>query len=313
MELAKQVLKGDRKAVARLITLVENGSAEAEKVLNLIHRYTGHAHVVGVTGPTGVGKSCLINKIIQEYRKKGKTVAVIAVDPNSPFTGGAIFGDRIRMTEHCGDKGVFIRSMGARGHPGGLSRATRDAVKILDAYGSDVIIVETVGAGQSEVDIMKLAHTTLVTLMPGMGDEIQTIKAGILEIGDIFVVNKADYEGADKTVKELEDMLKYSSKKKRWKAPIIKTTATTGQGVPELVRKINEHMQYLRKFKLLEEQLEKRSEAEIAEILTQKLADYVQEVMKRGEFKKLIQKTASREIDPHYAADRMLKQILEKT
>ena len=207
MDIAEEVLKGNRLALSRAITAIENEYDEATEIMKKLYPRTGHAFVLGVTGPPGAGKSTLTDKLAREYRNQGKTVGIIAVDPTSPFTGGAILGDRIRMNGLTLDEGVFIRSMGTRGSLGGLSHKTADAVKAMDAFGKDVIFVETVGVGQSEVDIVKAADTTMVVLIPGMGDDIQAIKAGILEIGDVFCVNKADHDGADKLVREINMML----------------------------------------------------------------------------------------------------------
>lgn len=207
MELLERFLAGDQRALARAITLVENDAPERPGLLAALHPRTGQAHVIGITGAPGVGKSTLVDMLAAEARKRGRTVGIIAVDPSSPFSGGAVLGDRIRMQHGAADRGVFIRSLSARGHAGGISAATGDVVNVLDAFGFDLVLVETVGAGQSEVDVMRLAQTTLVVTIPGLGDDIQAIKAGILEIGDLFVVNKADRDGADRTVMELEMML----------------------------------------------------------------------------------------------------------
>ncbi|MHB9144326.1 MAG: methylmalonyl Co-A mutase-associated GTPase MeaB [Symbiobacteriia bacterium] len=207
MELLERFLAGNQRALARVITLVENDAPERPELLAELHPRTGRAHVIGITGAPGVGKSTLVDMLSAEARRRGRTVGIIAVDPSSPFSGGAVLGDRIRMQHGAADRGVFIRSLSARGHAGGISAATGDVVSILDAFGFDLVLVETVGAGQSEVDVMRLAQTTLVVTIPGLGDDIQAIKAGILEIGDLFVVNKADRDGADRTVMELEMML----------------------------------------------------------------------------------------------------------
>ena len=207
MELLQRFLNGDQRALARIITLVENNAPERPELLANLHPRTGRAHVVGVTGAPGVGKSTLVDQLAAEARRRGKTVGIVAVDPSSPFSGGAVLGDRIRMEHGAADRGVFIRSLSARGHAGGVSAATGDVIAVLDAFGFGLVLVETVGAGQSEVEVMRLAHTTMVVTIPGLGDEVQAIKAGILEIGDIFVVNKADRDGADRTVTELEMML----------------------------------------------------------------------------------------------------------
>ncbi len=244
-QLVVEILKGNRKAIAKAITLVESNNIEGQKLASLLYSHTGEAHIIGITGPGGVGKSTLVEKLAKELRNKGKSVGIIAVDPTSPFSGGAFLGDRIRMQGLSLDEGVFIRSMATRNNPGGLARATKDTVRILDASGKDVVIVETVGAGQSEVNVVGVAQTIVVVLAPGFGDEIQAIKAGMMEIGDIFVMNKADQENADRAVIDIQAMLGLSDKKSKWNPPIIKTIATTGDGTLQLLEKINEHRKYL--------------------------------------------------------------------
>ena len=305
-EIAKGVLAGDRRSIARAITIAENDTAEAKKLIASIYPHTGKAHIIGLTGPGGSGKSTLIEKIVREYRRRGKTVGVVAVDPTSPFSGGAFLGDRIRMQELSTDEGVFIRSMATRNYPGGIAKATKDAVKILDASGKDVVIVETVGAGQSEVEIIKVAQTIVVIHAPGLGDEIQAIKAGLMEIADIFVVNKADRENADKTAMDIQAIIQLNNKAVTWKPPIIKTVALTGEGVPQLIEKIEEHRNCLEREAGGKRGLE-RAEAELAEAIREKLTSSVIEELKRkGEFEELLQKIMKREIDPATAAERLL-------
>jgi LAO/AO transport system kinase len=305
-ELVQGVLAGDRRSIARAITIIENNTAEAPKLIASIYPRTGKAHIIGLTGPGGSGKSTLIEKIVREYRRRGKTVGVVAVDPTSPFTGGAFLGDRIRMQELSTDQGVFIRSMATRNYPGGIAKATKDAVKILDAAGKDIVIVETVGAGQSEVEIIKVAQTVVVIHAPGLGDEIQAIKAGLMEIADIFVVNKADRENADKAVMDIQSILQLNNKEKPWKTPILKTVALTGEGVAQLVEKLEEHRRFL------EKETERRksllgAESELVEALKEKVVNaIIEELKKEGKFEELLQKIMKREIDPASAAEKLL-------
>lgn len=245
------MLKGDKRALARLMTFVDNRHEDLMSIMAAVYEHSGKARRIGITGPPGSGKSTLVDKMITYFRRQGKKVGVVAIDPSSPFTGGAVLGDRIRMMEHSGDEGVFIRSLGSRGSHGGLSRATRDVVCLMDAFGFDTILIETVGVGQTELDIMAVAHSTVVILVPEAGDTVQTMKAGLMEIADIFVVNKADREGADRIYGELatlSDM--YSS---QWKVPVLKTEAVNGKGTAELIRALATHAEFIKENPLAHE------------------------------------------------------------
>lgn len=305
-DLYRKLLGGDRRAAARLITKVENGDPEAREVLRQLHRHSGKAHIIGLTGSPGSGKSTLACRLAAHYRLGGSSVGIIAVDPTSAFTGGALLGDRVRMQELSSDPGVFIRSMGSRGALGGLAVATNDVINILDAFGEDVIMVETVGAGQVEIEIVKFAHTCVVVTMPGGGDEVQAIKAGILEIGDIFVVNKADREGAARTAADLEMMLetKTGYDAAGWKPPIVSTVALDGEGVVELADAVSSHRQFLVESGKLEEKTVLRMKAEVREILSQRAGRAAERALAaQGPGGELLRRMAAREIDPHTAAE----------
>lgn len=311
-DIAKKVLSGDSRAIARLITLAENNDPSAANAMKDIHPHTGKAHVIGITGVMGSGKSTLISELTRQYRKQGKTVGIIAIDPTSPFSGGALLGDRVRMMELATDEGVFIRSMGTRGMLGGLTSAVYDVVEILDASGKDIVIVETVGVGQAEVDVIKIADTTLVIIVPGLGDSIQTLKAGVMEIADIYVVNKADKDGVEQTVAEVESLVDIACSEKERKTPILTAIAKEGKGVKELVKEIEDHKDYLKKTKEFEAQRRLRYEAELVEIIRKRLMNFIfDEEQFKDKVESLIEQISKKEIDPHSAAEEILSKILK--
>ena len=343
-QLVEQVLVGRRRAVARVISLVEDAQrrSEAQTLLAALHPYTGRAHIVGVTGPPGSGKSTLVNALVLHLRQTAADqdqppkVAIIAVDPTSPFSGGAILGDRIRMRDLSGDRGIFIRSMASRGNLGGLAWATADAVKVLDAAGYDVVIVETVGAGQTEVDIARTAHTTIVVEVPGLGDDVQAIKAGILEIADVFAVNKADHEGADHAVMALRMMLDLdtggthtvmhhgrlmevidqvtrsesgSQAQDGWQPPIHKTVATRREGIAELAGSVRAHRAYLERSGILAWRERERAAAELETIVQQESLRRVLAHTDRTHLASLIDQIVQRQLDPYTASQSLLADL----
>ncbi|WP_069650619.1 methylmalonyl Co-A mutase-associated GTPase MeaB [Caloranaerobacter ferrireducens] len=311
MELEKRLLEGDKRACARLISMFEMGSSEAVNLIKKLYKHTGKAHVIGITGPPGGGKSTLTDKLVKELRKRGKKVGIIAVDPTSPFTGGAILGDRIRMQDLATDPGVFIRSMGTRGSLGGLSKATYGAIKILDIFGVDYIFVETVGVGQSEVDIVKIADTVVMIMVPGLGDDIQAIKAGVMEIGDIFAVNKSDLDGADKTALEIEMMLEFGENR-GWKPPVLKVSASNNTGIDELLAKIIEHREYMINSGEFDKRRLANARLEVLKLVEEKLMDIVLKKTSNGHYlDKLSEKIAKREIDPYTARDKIITMLGE--
>jgi len=311
MDIVTELLNGSKLAISKAITAVENEYDEAVDIMQKIYPHTGKCYIIGITGPPGAGKSTLTDKLTKEYRSRGKTVGIIAVDPSSPFSGGAILGDRIRMNELTMDEGVFIRSMATRGSLGGMSRKTAEVVKILDAAGKDIVIIETVGVGQSEVDIVKAADTTLVVLVPGMGDDIQAIKAGILEIGDVFAINKADRDGVDRLNLEIEMMLDLDQSETAWRPKITRTVASQNQGVVELVNSIEEHATYMIKSGLIQKRRIERTRNEILSMLDEAIKVYLMQKVAGSKFEALTVQVKQRKNDPYSAVKSILAEVLK--
>lgn len=298
-------MSGDPRAIARGISLVEDEAEAGASLVREIFDRSGRAFLIGVTGAPGAGKSTLVDGLVARWRKTGKSVGVIAVDPTSPYTGGAMLGDRVRMQAHAQDAGVFIRSMATRGHLGGLARATADAALVLDAAGTDVVAIETVGVGQDEVEIVRTADVCIVVLVPGMGDEVQSLKAGIMEIADIFAVNKSDRDGADRTVAEVESLLSlHTYQEHDWQPPIVRTQATTGSGLDELADTIERFRQHAAT--LLAARRRDRASTQLRSILADRLMKRVESKVAAVEMEKLIGLIAARRIDPYSAADEIL-------
>jgi LAO/AO transport system kinase len=301
MGLAEDILGGKRRAIAKAITLIDSDDGMGQELISALYPYTGNAHVVGITGPSGAGKSTLVEKIALHLRKTDTKVGIVAIDPTSHTTGGAILGDRIRMRALSLDREIFVRSLGTRGHTGGIAAKTKDVIRILDAAGKDVILVETVGAGQSEVAISESVHTSIVLEVPGLGDDIQAIKAGIFEIGDIFVVNKADRIGVENVMNELNIMLSMGEEQ-QWKPPVLKCTARDDQGIDKVMEAINQHREYLiSSGKLLEitrESLRSELLDQVKDMILRKYLDHID----WQEFERLILQIEKKEIDPYHAA-----------
>ncbi|WP_144924160.1 methylmalonyl Co-A mutase-associated GTPase MeaB [Halorubrum salsamenti] len=343
-ELVEDLLAGSHRALARVITRIENRAAGYRGIVAALHEHTGDADVIGITGAPGAGKSTLVDKLAAAYRDRGDTVGVVAVDPSSPYTGGAVLGDRIRMASNVGDMDVFFRSMSARGQLGGLSMATADAVKALDAFGKDVVIIETVGAGQNEVDVVRTADTVAVLVQPGSGDDVQTLKAGILEIGDVFVVNKADMDGAERTLAELEEMVHRRESPTKgldgghhgfevpdhpddeerqddgdggddettWTPAVLRTVANTGEGVPELIETFDAHAIHLRESGAIESAERRRYAEEIRTLVRSDVgALATAEIERRGGIDALADSVRRRETDPYSLAAEIVEPIAE--
>lgn len=313
--LIQSALSGDKKAIARLITIVENDEEKAREVVKKIYPLTGKAYVVGITGPPGSGKSTLLDKLIKLARDEGHRVGVIAIDPTSPFTGGALLGDRLRMQRHSTDPDVFIRSMATRGSLGGLAKATNDAVKVLDAAGYDLIFVETVGVGQIEVDIVKTADTVVLVTVPGLGDEVQAIKAGLMEVADIFAINKADREGVEMVYLELKMAIEFEREKWKglgWEPPIVETTAFTLKGVRPLWEAIKRHRKHMEESGRLRERRAFRAREEVKTIIASTIAGKVEEKLERGEARELIEEVVERKLDPYSASQIVMEKLKEE-
>lgn len=310
--LAARLRAGDPRAIARAISIIEDERPEAAALVREIFPHTGQAYLIGVTGPPGAGKSTLVDKLTAEVRREGESVGILAVDPTSPFTGGAILGDRLRMQAHYEDPGVFIRSMATRGQLGGLARATSDAALVMDAAGKSLVVIETVGVGQDEVDIVRTADTSIVVLVPGTGDDVQALKAGIMEIADIYVVNKSDREGADRMVTSVEANLSLQHfGEGEWRPPIIKTEASTGRGIAELWQTIRAYRAHTAASR--GRRLKARNQFRLRDLLTHRYLEFIEHSLLTPEsFDALVDRIAAREVDPYSAAEDLLSRSLKR-
>ena len=309
-DIVKKAIGGDERAIARTISIVEEESGFAGDIMKAIFPHTGKAFVIGITGPPGVGKSTLVDKVTERFRREGKSIGIIAIDPSSAFSGGAILGDRVRMQRHSTDPGVFIRSMATRGHTGGLSRATGDAVDILDAAGKEIIIIETVGVGQDEIEVVQYADTVIVVMVPGLGDDIQAIKAGIIEIADIFAINKSDHPGADKVVSEIEYLFTLLSEGSLEKPEIIKTEAVYDTGVDSLFEAIARKRKKIGEGDLLKARRKERCENRLISILRERLVEeFTDTVMKHARYHEYVDAIFEKKMDPYSAVDEMIREL----
>ena len=308
--LLQDLLKGDTRALSRVITRVENRSADSLDILRQLFRHTGKSQIIGVTGSPGSGKSTLVDRLAAEFRKKNNTVGIIAVDPSSPFTGGAILGDRIRMQTLGVDPGVYIRSMATRGHLGGLAAATADVAAVLEAAGKDPVLIETVGVGQDEIDIVRLAEISIVVLVPGMGDDIQTLKAGIMEIGDIFVINKCDRPGVEKMERAILGLLSLGHRADGWQPPIVKTTATKGEGVAELLEAIDRYYVFFRNSISRSRKKQEAERQRLINLLEERLVNTaVEQIFPDGELNDLVNAIAERRQDPYSVVEQIIRSL----
>ncbi len=310
--LIEQLRAGDPRPLARAISTVENRSPGWSELLKVLFPHSGHARILGLTGPPGAGKSTLVDQLARHYRKQNRTVGIIAVDPTSPYTGGAILGDRIRMQEHFSDPGIYIRSMATRGSLGGLARTTADVATVLDAAGRDLIMIETVGVGQDEVDIVRLADVTIVILVPGMGDDVQTIKAGIMEIADVFVVNKSDREGAERVEREIRALQSLAVRGDNWTPPIVKTVASAGVGISELAAAIGDYEAYLQKENLILQKKAQNWQNRLLEMLRDALLERAREQLGNGAVAGYAAEIAEHKRDPYELVEEIMGKLGEK-